>query len=314
MDKFFKPLKKASAVNVYDEEIENAINIFNSISDTADTGVGKGNNRSHSWFGTYNNYTEERYQEILTELQEKAVKWIICKEVAPTTGTPHLHMYARYKNARYWNAMRTLWLGADVDPAKGNDKQGFVYCSKDGDFKSNYIYKTGLPPYEDILKKNVLEAYNNVIWRDWQNEILTMIEKPADSRSINWYWEETGNVGKSFLSKYIISKYPGAIIADGKKDNVFNQVMNLIREKRVAPTIVLLDIPRCNLDRINYGVLEALKNGMMYSGKYEGGVCVFAPPHVIVFANAAPNRRALSQDRWMIKCLEDIDSPPVVTL
>ena len=93
-----------------------------------------------------------------------------------------------------------------------------------------------------------------------------------------------GNNGKSFLAKYIALKF-GCIIADGKKDNIFNQVL-MMEDKR---GIILLDVPRHNVDYINYGCLEALKNGLIYSGKYEGGQCIFDIPHIIVFMNDIPN-------------------------
>ena len=54
---------------------------------------------------------------------------------------------------------------------------------------------------------------------------------------------------------------------------------------------------------MNYGVLEKLKDGLLYSGKYEGGVCVLDNLHVICFANEAPLAGVVSSDRWDIKRL-----------
>ncbi len=67
---------------------------------------------------------------------------------------------------------------------------------------------------------------------------------------------------------------------------------------------MILDLPRHNVDYVNYGLLEQLKNGCMFSGKYEGGQFVFPIPHVVVFANQAPDMSKFSLDRWLIKSLE----------
>ena len=66
------------------------------------------------------------------------------------------------------------------------------------------------------------------------------------------------------------------------------------------PEVVLCDIPRTALGYINYGAIEQLKNGILYSGKYEGGVCIFPPPLVICVANEKPDLTALSVDRWNV--------------
>ena len=48
-------------------------------------------------------------------------------------------------------------------------------------------------------------------------------------------------------------------------------------------------------------MLEQIKNGMIYSGKYEGGQCLFESPHIVIFANSKPEIENMSIDRWNIK-------------
>ena len=74
----------------------------------------------------------------------------------------------------------------------------------------------------------------------------------------------------------------------------------MLSEEEKEFKIVLLDIPRSAEGYINYGVLEQLKNGLLYSGKYEGGKCLFDDVHVVVFANFMPDRSQFSEDRWNI--------------
>ena len=113
-----------------------------------------------------------------------------------------------------------------------------------------------------------------------------------------WVLDTAGGRGKSFLAKYLYLTFP-TIIADGKKDNVFNQLKTKLDEG-IEPRLVLLDIPRCGQGYMNYGVIEQLKNGLCYSGKYEGGDCVFEPPHVIVMANFEPDYTQFTGDRWKV--------------
>ena len=57
-------------------------------------------------------------------------------------------------------------------------------------------------------------------------------------------------------------------------------------------------------EQINYQVMESIKNGRVFSAKYESKMKVFDPPHVICFANFEPKREAMSADRWAIVDLE----------
>jgi len=63
---------------------------------------------------------------------------------------------------------------------------------------------------------------------------------------------------------------------------------------------MIMDIPRTNENYIPYKFIEQLQSGLLYSGKYEGGDCVFNPPHVMCFANFMPVFCAMSNDRWRV--------------
>ena len=50
-----------------------------------------------------------------------------------------------------------------------------------------------------------------------------------------------------------------------------------------------------------YKILELIKDGSATSPEYDGRVLNFKMPNVwIVFANREPDRKELSQDRWII--------------
>ncbi len=127
------------------------------------------------------------------------------------------------------------------------------------------------------------------------------VSKPCtDDRKINWLYDEKGNTGKSFLTKYLM-KVENALVVDGKKNDIFHQIAK--RQDQEIPIkigIVIIDVPRASFNNISYNAIEAIKNGLISSGKYEGGQYSFKTPHVYVFANSEPDEEKFSEDRWNI--------------
>lgn len=265
--------------------------------------------KARKWCFTLNNYTEEIFTQLHSTFEAKGWAYIIGKETG-ASGTPHLQGYLESKNAVFFSTVKKLMPTAHIEKAKGNLDQNYRYCSKDGNFVSNIEpNKTMCKPVKDPvadfrrrLMQMVLEQeYGDVQWKDWQQEVIDIVEGRVDGRAVHWYWDEEGNIGKSYIAKFL-SLRSSTVICDGKKDNIFNQVSAML-DNMVIPKVVLLDIPR-SIDHINYGAIEQLKNGCIYSGKYEGGKCIFPKPHVICFANIGPDLSNMSTDRWVVKKLD----------
>jgi hypothetical protein len=91
---------------------------------------------SRRFFCTLNNWDEEEYRLIFDFLEERSEYAIIGKELAPTTGTPHLHIYLRVKNAMTFNVLRKKpgFARCDIRRCKGTEPQNRTYVAKDGDF------------------------------------------------------------------------------------------------------------------------------------------------------------------------------------
>lgn len=250
--------------------------------------------RSKSWVFTVNNYQSEDLVAVVALVHGSSVEqWIYGFEVGES-GTPHIQGYVRFKYPARFSTLRNAVRRAHWEKAKGTSDQNYRYCSKEGDFQTNMEPKL---TREDIL--NLVRAeYKDVQWRPWQQQVIDMIAEPADSRTVTWIVESLGNVGKSFLAKFL-SLEPTTVICSGKASDVFNQV-NATLEGGFLPKIVICDIPRTSLDYVSYTAIECLKNGLLYSGKYEGGKCIFPHPHVLCFANEKPKWTALSMDRWAV--------------
>lgn len=250
------------------------------------------NPRGRKWIFVINNYSEEVKEKVLEYCKHKT-HWIIGFEIGKENNTPHLQGYIHNKNPLDFNNLKNNLIGAHIEKAKGNDDENYRYCSKDGDFLTNM---------KAPLLDRLMEKYKNVVWKDWQQEVLNILETKPDDRKIYCYIDHKGNSGKSFLCKYIDIKY-NAIIAEGKKDDIFHQVAVAL-EGNLETTVVLIDVPRSQLGYINYAAIEKVKNGHFYSGKYEGKKCIFEIPHVIMFMNAEPNTLEMSMDRWILKKID----------
>lgn len=237
---------------------------------------------------TLNNWTTEELDQMLRDFD--GMKYIIGKEVGEQ-GTPHLQGYVEFGRQLSFNQLKKISDRAHWEKPRGNKKQNIKYCSKDGNFVSTFPVP---------VRERILNSYSNTQWRPWQQDILNLIESEPDDRTINWFWESEGSIGKSYLAKYLVLKYD-AIICSGKSADIFNQVNVWLGEHEgLSPKLIICDIPRTSLNYVCYNALEQLKNGMLYSGKYEGGVCIFDSPHVVCFANEEPYRPSMSKDRWNI--------------
>lgn len=262
--------------------------------------------RSRAWCFTLNNYKDEEKELLIDKLTQSTVKFVVGKEVGSKTGTKHLQGYAYFKNPHRLVACKKINDKAHWEIAKGSPKDNLSYCTKE-DSEAVVVGFDVEKTFQDKLKDRIYLKFLDVKWKPWQAKIIELVNSEADSRTINWVYDKVGNSGKSYLTKYLALTHE-IIIADGKKDNIFNQVNRKLNEEEKEFKIVVLDIPRSSEGYINYGVLEQLKNGLIYSGKYEGGICLFDDVHVIVFANFLPELEQFSLDRWNIINITDEDT------
>ena len=77
------------------------------------------------------------------------------------------------------------------------------------------------------------------------------------------------------------------------------------------------DVKRASVEQFNYSSLEALKNGMIVSGKYAGKTLFFDPVPTVVVCNCFLNMALLSLDRWRVEVLgkyqlSDTNKEPVL--
>lgn len=251
--------------------------------------------KRRAWFLTENNPTAETIEKLHNFCLKRSTYFICSKEHEDEEEkTPHIHCYMSFDYGIDLNVLYKEFPRANIKASTiKNKKPARAYITKV--IEPLFEWKT----FKELLKEKTLDLeYKDVEWKDWQLDIFKIINEYKGDRIINWYVDREGNTGKTYISKYL-ALTKNCIIADGKKNDIFNQVNTCIESKR-EPNIIILDIPRYNLDYVNYGVIEKLKDGCLYSGKYEGGICIFPRPIVLIFANELPDYKKMSLDRWNV--------------
>jgi hypothetical protein len=135
----------------------------------------------------------------------------------------------------------------------------------------------------------------------WQTEIMDLIQEKPDLRTIHWFWEDKGNVGKTSLCNYLVIKHGALMLTTSKSNDMYHMISKFPDKNK----LFVVDCPRSQ--HINYEVIEQIKNGLVFSGKYNGIQLIFNCPHVIVFANIPPDKSTMSIDRWNVRFIERDD-------
>ena len=138
--------------------------------------------------------------------------------------------------------------------------------------------------------------YTECTLRPFQKEIVDLIRTYPDDRSLHWYWESKGKVGKSFLTKYL-HFFHGAIATGGSPADMKHAIVRWKQIAEVDPPIIIVDLARSDLmTQESAKTLEQIKNGLFFSGKYESQMnASYEFPHVIIFANHPPSAE---QQEW----------------
>lgn len=246
---------------------------------------GRGNTQpspAKLWCFTLNNYSESDIASVIKVVSSNSSnKWIIGREVGES-GTPHLQGFIHFTKKLRFTQVKKIHNQAHWTKCRGTEIENVAYCSKDGDYISSPNLHVPKP------LKLIQDLY------PWQQEIVDIVKTEPDDRSIYWFWEPTGNIGKTQLCKYLSAIY-GAILVEGKKSDIlYFAALN-------PATTYLFDFTRSKENYISYESIEKLKNGYFFSGKFECSMVLRNPPHIIIFANYPPMESALSQDRWKIK-------------
>jgi hypothetical protein len=285
----------------------------------------KKDTRKKHFFFTFNNYQKIDHKKDIFDVLSNISEWATVNfEIGEKTNNPHLQGVFRVKDAEDGQGKRLteiyklfpvgLWCRAcknvpasisycKKDKTRDTTKEPFIYgtvpdpqkISKQGKPLKN---EKAEPPIQQEEIKLPPKLYN------WQEEIFNkFVDTPSDERAIHWYYSPNGRVGKTTLLRYLTAKIGGRVIYinDAKDNDIFNHCFNAYQSGNLnSKSIILIDIPRVTGNRIKFELLEALKAGLLFNGKFETGQALYNPPHLIVMANQAPLMSSMSLDRWHI--------------
>lgn len=273
---------------------------------------------ARNYTATLNNYTEEDYEDLINH---KHIGYIIIGREIGEKGTKHLQMYFQLKEKK-----RLPWVKKHInnkmhiEQSRGTPDDNVKYCSKDNDFKERgIITKQGsntiqiyeqiqecdnwgdvlkiegidrrMPYAREVFASKKIKKQPEIKPRKWQQKILDILKEEPDDRTIVWIYDETGGRGKTYLCKYLMSNHDAFYCSPSKGTDILHAYNN--------QRIILYDIPRCVDDQyINWGTIEKLKDGILFSGKFNSTTKYRTHnAHIIIFSNNEPPEGKFSRDR-----------------
>lgn len=259
-------------------------------------------NRSRGWCFTWNNHTESDIRFLIDHAANMDAKYIFQEETGDS-GTPHLQGLLYFRTQVAFTSLKQ-WTNQIHWERTANVAASVRYCS-DASKRSGRIYASGYS-YQDRDLRIVQQ--DNLY--DWQSSLLQEFGGVPDMRSIIWYTDTEGGCGKTALCRYLVANTPNVLfVSSGAAKDILYQVI----KNKWDPHIVIFNLPRTSEAAMSYTAIEQLKDGLLFCGKYEGGIKLFPPPHVVIFANFLPDLTKLSQDRWVVRTLLKNPTPHVLS-
>lgn len=296
--------------------------------------------RKKQWCWTLNNPTDDEEQHLADAYNAGSIVYHVYGREVGDNGTPHLQGYTAFEREITFRTVK-IRLGSNrlhVEATRGTPAQASDYCKKDGDFEEfgtlpttsqgrrtdldsfyewsdDFGRTNGRPPttpeaarqYPVILTKypRVMgiarlrfdaPAPEEPVLRPWQLDLDTYLAGPIDDRAIKFVIDPDGGKGKSFFVKYYLKKHRdrAQFLSIGKRDDIAHVVKENTR-------VFLVDVPRGQMEYLRQEVLEQLKNGIVFSPKYDSRTkYLYGTPHVVVFSNEEPEY-TMTEDRYDIE-------------
>jgi len=289
--------------------------------------------RAKNWCFTWNNYKAVDITNLNAFEHDTSVEYLIFGYETSNTGTPHLQGFISFSQRLRMTQIKNMFKCSSVhlEVARTID-QAIQYCKKEGNFVEfgNKPTKQGrrsdLDQFKEAVKLGELctsilrEEHTDVFakyprfcheyindnipknkvpsypLRTWQQILNRDLNFPPLDRKITFIVDYTGNSGKTWFARYYAQCHNKVqIILPGKK---LDMAYTVKQDNRV----LFVDAPRSKQgDFIQYDFLEEVKNGLIFSGKYESRMKYLAPCHVVVMMNEQPDKQKLSSDRYDVR-------------
>ena len=267
------------------------------------------------WVFTLNNYTEEDVDLFKDFIETQCSIGAFQSEKGETRKTPHLQgFFVTFEKRRFTSfklSERTHW-----ELMRGSVNDNINYCLKESQYDAvagiRFLHNCDMPKVsrmKHLLHRRTTVLHDSELF-EWQKRVCNIVVEEPDDRII-YYKYDQGNTGKSQLVKKLVMEYE-ALSLDGSKTNMAYTIMDFFNKKGFYPPVIVLDIPRSQNARWSsendggqsYAGIEAIKNGVFNSTKYESQMITMPTPHIFIFSNEEPNPGLLTRDRWRIEKIE----------
>ncbi|UOF80447.1 rep protein [Naiadivirus vacaense] len=295
--------------------------------------------KSRRFCFTLNNPTDDECQALVDFLDgDRCVYGVFGRETG-AEGTPHLQGFLILPTPQRFSFLhRAISPRLHLETTRGTSQQASDYCKKDGDYEEFGVFPASQGKRTDIeafttwvkeqstspserevarqfpslylrYRSSLLDLVEHLrpepefgsggSLREWQRLLVDRLEEAPDDRSVMFYVDESGGMGKSYFVRYCFTKFAGQVqaLSVGKRDDLTFAV-------DTTKSIFIFDIPRLHMEYLQYSVLEKLKDQILFSAKYASRTKFLPNPvHVVVFCNEFPNMEALTEDRFDITTL-----------
>lgn len=290
-------------------------------------------------FTRFENHGSLSTEEVQAALEPLCSYYAYQKEISPETQREHLQGYVVLKQRCRLRTFVSRF-PCHAEPRKGTHLQAKTYCTKEESRVAGPWFG-GMEPVNEGGRRRDLQEFTSALLSgttnyelletgygeqmakyprfmpmvritklqhevflelpvfepriNWQWALCQTLAAAPSKREVLWRWESTGNVGKSYFAMHF-KPCESFIITGGKHADIHYAYQ--------FEKYVFFDWARSNEGVFPYGLVEQFKNGYFLSTKYESIAKRFQIPHVIVFANFAPDVSQMSLDRWNIENIE----------
>lgn len=291
--------------------------------------LGGSMSRSKHWCFTLNNWNTEDVERLAA--LEGSVDYLVYGKEVGTSGTPHLQGFVSFPDRiRLTTVIQKI--GQAHCTVARKIAEAIEYCKKDGvvtefgtpprgsgrrndldDFKAavlagQYCMRTLRRDFSDTVARYprfCIDFVNDNVprpavpahpLRPWQATLYQDLARSPGDREVIFIVDVTGNTGKSWFCHYYASNHDNAqVLLPGRKQDMTYALETNIR-------VLFMDAPRSRQgDIIQYDFLEDVKNGYVFSSKYESRAKHLGKVHVVVMMNEGPDESKLSRDRYDIR-------------
>lgn len=300
------------------------------------------------WIIVVNNWTDDELQALQESASTLWQYLIIAKEVGESgTPHLQCFGILKNKRRRRQVSQLPGLSRAHLEMARGTNKEASDYCKKTPDYdeygelpasqgKRNEFerfrewlieqdsrptdaevfiefpslygrYRQNLQHIMDIVIPRPRLVPENAQLRQWQQRLDDLVRPDGHfnhhDRRVFVVVDQLGNSGKSFMTRWWLSDIDikSQVLMVGKRDDLACAI-------DPQNELFVFDIPRGELQYFQWSIVEQLKNGVVFSPKYQSGTKFLrnGPATVVVFTNEEPDRTKLSTDRWCVTHVRQI--------